>query len=424
MFRAPIGANALLGSWIEEPGLLVGRYAHAGLVVGNRIYVTGGSGTTPESSVEWVEVNSDGSLGNWKFTSSLNSFRRHHGLAATSNNLYAIGGQDYVSWSISSVETAQIQSDGSLGIWSNSSALNVSRIDLTVANIDDYIIAVGGGNGRDSMYETIERTKVFSDGTLGQWEMIPIELSAPRITHGMAITNDAVYVLGGISYSGERITRVEFSQINPTCLYPDWGVSINNGALFTNTIDVSLNVGAKTAAEIQISNDGGFAGAQWEPYTCKKSWQITSYGNYVIPRVVYVRYKKLDGTISATYQDDIILDVTPPQGSAQIINTSGHLSSIDPGLNYLENVAIGDQKVFLPLIQKPIQGTLVKLKLAATDDVSGVGQMMISNNVDFSEGQWEIYKTQKDWGMTGSSIYVKFKDNAGNVSQIYSASNP
>ena len=39
----------------------------------------------------------------------------------------------------------------------------------------------------------------------------------------------------------------------------------------------------------------------------------------VTPKVVYVQYKKLDGTILSSYQDDIVLDVNPPQGSARVV---------------------------------------------------------------------------------------------------------
>ena len=62
--------------------------------------------------------------------------------------------------------------------------------------------------------------------------------------------------------------------------------------------------------------------------------------------------------------------------------------------------------------------------MTATDELSGVGQMMMSNNADFNGAYWEPFKNQTDWGLTGSTVYVQFKDIAGNVSQIYSASRP
>jgi len=203
----------------------------------------------------------------------------------------------------------------------------------------------------------------------------------------------------------------------------EYGFSINQGALFTNQTLVILTIGAGPfTSEMMVSNDGGFAGSQWEPYASKKSWQLSSADNYGLPRVVYVRYKKLDGTILSLYQDDIILDMTPPQGTARIVHLPGQSSLVDPGLNTLEKIAIGAHQVFLPLIQKPIQGTLVNLQLTATDDASGVSKMMIGNEPDFSGGQWETYKPQKDWDLIGTTVYVKFRDNAGNVSRVYSAS--
>ena len=76
----------------------------------------------------------------------------------------------------------------------------------------------------------------------------------------------------------------------------DVGLSINDGTIFTNQITTTLTIGSKLdTAQMQVSNDGGFANALWEPYTSHKTWQITQYGSYVMPRVVYVRYKDLSG---------------------------------------------------------------------------------------------------------------------------------
>src|SRR5262249_52796168 len=95
----------------------------------------------------------------------------------------------------------------------------------------------------------------------------------------------------------------------------EYGVSINQGALFTNTTAVTLTLAARAGtAEMQVSNDGGFVGAQWEPYSAQKAWQITQFGSYVIPRVVYARFRDAAGNVAGPVSDDIILDVTPPSG--------------------------------------------------------------------------------------------------------------
>ena len=176
----------------------------------------------------------------------------------------------------------------------------------------------------------------------------------------------------------------------------EYGLSINEGALFTNQVTVTLVIAARQfTPQMMVCNDGGFAGAQWEPYNSRKAWAITQYGSYVIPRVVYVRYKDLGGNVSSNYQDDIILDVTPPEGTVSIIGAAG-----------LQAMA-----------------STVTLELSATDDLSGVGQMLISNQPDFAGATWESYATSRAWALgSNETVYVQYKDNAGNVSTTYSTS--
>jgi hypothetical protein len=216
----------------------------------------------------------------------------------------------------------------------------------------------------------------------------------------------------------------------------EYGFSINQGALFTNQVTVTLSIGARQyTAQMMVSNDGGFFGATWEPYNSRKSWQITQYGSYVLPRVVYLRYKDANAIISPTYQDDIILDMTAPTGSVQITPGASARSVIAPAAKPKPTAVVPraksnlDNRLFLPLIGLntcivPTGTPNVTLRLSATDDVSGVGGMLISNRADFDCAGWENYATSKAWwvpeGAT-TTVYVKFRDNAGNVSAPVSA---
>jgi hypothetical protein len=111
---------------------------------------------------------------------------------------------------------------------------------------------------------------------------------------------------------------------------------------------------------------------------------------------VYIRFKDNAGNTSGTFQDDIILDVTPPVGTVSIIGATG-----------LQAMA-----------------SSVTLGLSATDDVSGVGQMLISNLSDFSGATWESSSISRVWVLgSNRTVYVRYKDNAGNVSITYLASN-
>ena len=67
----------------------------------------------------------------------------------------------------------------------------------------------------------------------------------------------------------------------------------------------------------------------------------------------------------------------------------------------------------------------VKLELGATDSTTEVKDMVISNDGVFDTEQWELFKSKKDnWMLTPISgtrkVYVKFRDTAGNESEIYS----
>jgi hypothetical protein len=174
-----------------------------------------------------------------------------------------------------------------------------------------------------------------------------------------------------------------------------YGLSINLDAIYTNTTSVTLTLSAPAhTTEMQLSNGGLFIGASWEPYASNKQWTLTSYGLYTIPRVVYAKFRTGE-TVGQTYQDDIVLDVTPPTGSVAIAGASGASAQ-----------AANDT---------------VTLTLNATDDVSGVGSMRLGSQSDLSGVEWQGYATSTQWTLAaGGMVYVQYRDNAGNVSEVYS----
>lgn len=210
----------------------------------------------------------------------------------------------------------------------------------------------------------------------------------------------------------------------------DFSISINDGALFTNQTAVSLTLTAPSGtSEMLISNDGGFAGASWEPFTVQKPWTITAYDSYVIPRIVYAKFSTA-GEISGVYQDDIILDVTAPTGSVEISDTLQIASDMasPPAIDIVTSLTDTlTNTVFLPLVSSNARlgFTMVHLLLSATDDVSGVSQMQVSNDAAFADAAWQAYASEMDWWVPQAAtitVYVKFRDRAGNESLVYSDS--
>lgn len=89
---------------------------------------------------------------------------------------------------------------------------------------------------------------------------------------------------------------------------PQTGISINGGAIATNSEDVTISVVAPDwATEILVANDGSFADSSTFLATDEEiPWSLDSYPG-VTTRVVYVRFGS-----DMTFTDDIILDLNSP----------------------------------------------------------------------------------------------------------------
>ena len=204
----------------------------------------------------------------------------------------------------------------------------------------------------------------------------------------------------------------------------DYSITINNADLFTNQTAVTLTLMAPPeTTEMLISNDGGFGGVTWEPFTTSKPWAITSLGIAVIPRTVYVKFKT-GGRTSGLYQDDIILDTTPPSGSVTLsapVSTLTVTGPAYPTAPMRHSTTALTYTNYLPLVITPKQ---IELRLSATDDVSGVDAMVISDRADFAHASWEVFTLKKSWLLAANdarTFYVRFRDRAGNLSSVATA---
>lgn len=197
----------------------------------------------------------------------------------------------------------------------------------------------------------------------------------------------------------------------------DFGVSINAGALFVNTAAVTLSLTAPVGTtQMMLSNDGGFAGATWEPFQAQRAWTITSPGVRAVPRIVYAKFRT-GGATSGVYQDDILLDQQRPTGTAAIV---ARASATPAAQEAVRARPAATNLLYLPLIVQP---NIVQLRLSASDDLSGVGEMRISNRSDFAGAQWQPYTTTATWELPpqARSAYVQFRDRAMNVSGTITA---
>jgi hypothetical protein len=173
-------------------------------------------------------------------------------------------------------------------------------------------------------------------------------------------------------------------------------VTINNGALWTNSTSVTLTISAPArTSNMRLSNDGGFAGTGWQLFESRPTWNIIPYGSYAIPRTVYVRVRNIDGTESTVYSDDIIYDPVPPTGTLSIQSVTS--SSVN-----------------------------VNLRASDPDNLSGVAAMRVALTSNLSQVAWQPYASSRTLPRNGTApenvrAYAQFRDGAGNVSTVVCA---
>lgn len=184
------------------------------------------------------------------------------------------------------------------------------------------------------------------------------------------------------------------------------GVSINDGAEFTNAKKVKMYVtGPSGSMKAIISNDGGFKKSTTFDLVDASSvinWELVATKDERLPKTVYVKFLTKTQTQSSPYTDDIILDTTIPV-----------LSNVSAEANTAPASA-----VTVAAVKKP---TGAKIVVKATDANSGVGTIEIKSkkngktttviyNKPTAASQTVLVKT------TAKTLYVRVLDRAANAS--------
>ena len=262
----------------------------------------------------------------------------------------------------------------------------------------------------------------------------------------------------------------------PDTAAPSGTIVIDGGTTYTNTTSVNLELSCDdgfggSCAEMQFSNDNA-SWSGWETYETSKVWTLDAVDGL---RTVYVQYKDGPGNVSASFSDTVTLDSTypvttaDPEGgsfnSAQSVTltcddgsglgcdeiyytTDGSLPTTSSNIystplsilsttqllffstDVLGNSETVKSEIYTIDTTAPIGGISINSEAPLTNsisviltlsasDPSGVSEMMFSND-DISYSSAEAYAVTKTWILTSGdglkTVYVKYKDNAGNWS--------
>lgn len=146
----------------------------------------------------------------------------------------------------------------------------------------------------------------------------------------------------------------------------------------TNTPAIVVDTAAPNGSQIQISENAYFAGASWMAASGTLPWQISEREG---AHSVYVRFRDMQGLVSAPVVLPVTLDVTPPEGRAMLLRRT--------------------------------DGTW--LEIQAEDSATTIQSMQISLD-SAPTGNWQPFEPSVAMSLQASSVYVWLRDAAGNVS--------
>lgn len=215
------------------------------------------------------------------------------------------------------------------------------------------------------------------------------------------INNDGLsdILIGGIgSFNGRTNSGSVYAILNfpHTISVRSMGEYVSGGATIGGSVEASNSVTDVSKVEYRV--DGNSQQGDWQLCNGTNDYECDLESLADGSHTVYIRaVDSLDVATSISNYKTVsfVSDSTPPSGSI-LINS-------------------GDSETF---------SDDLSLSLSASDQTTNVAEMQISNSSEFDGAEWESYSQTKGWevssGYGEKTVYVRFKDSAGNVSPIYS----
>lgn len=185
----------------QMPALVTARNSFATVVAGGRVYVMGGNNASGGlSTVESAPIRGDGSLGLFQAASvQLTAPRYYDRGVVIGGYVYLISGCTTNDVRMPSVERAAIQSDGSLGSFGIVSGVTLikARCNASVEVIGNLLYVIGGNNASGADEASVEAAPINADGSLGSFADTGLTLVTPRDALSTIVLGSYLYVVGG-----------------------------------------------------------------------------------------------------------------------------------------------------------------------------------------------------------------------------------
>ena len=252
VYCCAIGDSAI-GPIGQITSLLEANGCPAAAATSTHVYALGGrTNVGYTTAVRYAVIGQDGTLGAWTNATALPAARAYACAAATETRLYFVGGEDAGGPS-AAVYRAAINPDGSIGAWSAASSLPQARSKAALIRTGDYLILSGGNNGVAPVFE-VYYAHINADGSLGAWTAttsLPVTLRL----HAMTAIGGYAYVLGGDAGRGGIRDDVYQAQINANGTVGAWTA--------TTPLPATMSEHAAVASDGVVVVLGGLSGTTY-----------------------------------------------------------------------------------------------------------------------------------------------------------------
>lgn len=187
------------------------RTKFSSTVWNNRIYIVGGldgSAAVSNSVLISPQLNSGGAIAADSWTSDADTFdvaRTGAALTAYANNLYLFGGFDGTNY-LSDSQFTQINTDGTIDAWTFSSSLPGPLRDAKAVSANGYIYLIGGRSAATTCAPNTLITPISANTTIatgnnptgtGEWYETNVRYASDRYGAAVAYEDGRIYLMGG-----------------------------------------------------------------------------------------------------------------------------------------------------------------------------------------------------------------------------------
>ena len=226
--RASLSDNGLPGTWFPASELSTGRFDAAAAVDEETgfVYVSGGLGA--ETLVDRAQINEDGSLGVWLATGKpLPQDRWGHCMVAKDGFVHVVGGSVNGVPGNSVLRNKPSEFGFLSGPWDDAvdEALPVPLSDMGCAMAGDRLYVIGGLGADGMPVKTVFSASFEADGALKGWVELP-GLPEPVVSPGCAVSATHAYCVGGLRVpeGGQQgpSAALLYGALDPDGLVLDW----------------------------------------------------------------------------------------------------------------------------------------------------------------------------------------------------------